>query len=107
MKHCFLAVDDEVLALADLTNALEEAAPGETICPYNSPSAALEAVRKKAIRPDVAFLDIQMRGWTGLQLATELRKVLPGDRLCHCLPTVRSGVLLPPRQGLSDEARHR
>ena len=77
MKHCFLAVDDEALALADLTNALEEAAPGETICPYNSPSAALEAVRKKAIRPDVAFLDIQMRGWTGLQLATELRKVLP------------------------------
>ena len=77
MKHCFLAVDDEVLALADLTNALEEVAPDETICPYSSPSAALEAVRQKTICPDVAFLDIQMRGWTGLQLATELRKELP------------------------------
>lgn len=77
MRDCFLAVDDEMLALADLTNALEEAAPSALICSFTSPSAALEAVRSGKARPDIAFLDIQMRGWTGLRLAEELRKVLP------------------------------
>lgn len=77
MNHCFLAVDDEMLALADLTNALEQADPAARICAYTSPSAALKAVRTGEARPDIAFLDIQMRGWTGLQLAAELREVLP------------------------------
>lgn len=77
MNHCFLAVDDEMLALADLTNALEQAEPSAQVCAFTSPSAALEAVRLGQIRPDIAFLDIQMRGWTGLQLAAELRKTLP------------------------------
>lgn len=77
MKYTFLAVDDEALALADLTASLKEAAPDGTICPYTSPSAALEAVQRGEIRPDVAFLDIQMRDWTGLRLAGELRRVLP------------------------------
>lgn len=77
MKRYFLAVDDESLALADLTNALEQACPEGEIYPYTSPTAALEAVRERRIRPEVAFLDIQMRGWTGLQLAGELRALLP------------------------------
>ncbi len=78
MKLRFLAVDDERLALADLTNALERACPQGEISAFTSPSAALEAVREGRIVPEVAFLDIQMRGWTGLQLAGELRKLLPG-----------------------------
>lgn len=77
MAHCFLAVDDERLALADLTNALSQADSAADIRAYTSPTAALEAVRSGEIVPNVAFLDIQMRGWTGLQLAAELRKVLP------------------------------
>jgi len=77
MKQRFLAVDDERLALADLTNALERACPEGEIFSYRSPTAALEAVRDGRIRPEVAFLDIQMRGWTGLQLAARLREMLP------------------------------
>lgn len=77
MKMRFLAVDDERLALADLTNALERACPQGEISAFTSPAAALEAVREGRILPEVAFLDIQMRGWTGLQLATQLRKLLP------------------------------
>jgi len=77
MKHAFLAIDDETLALADLIASLEEAAPGTEIFSYTSPSAALEAVRSRQLQADVAFLDIQMRGWTGLRLAAELRKTLP------------------------------
>lgn len=77
MKQCFLAVDDERLALADLTNALERACPEGQIFSFRSPTSALEAVRDGRIRPEVAFLDIQMRGWTGLQLAAQLREMLP------------------------------
>ena len=77
MKLRFLAVDDERLALADLTNALEQACPEGEVSAFTSPAAALEAVRDGRILPQVAFLDIQMRGWTGLQLAAELRKLLP------------------------------
>ena len=77
MKQRFLAVDDERLALADLTNALERACPESEIFPFTSPTSALEAVREGRIQPEVAFLDIQMRGWTGLQLAAQLRELLP------------------------------
>ena len=77
MKHVFLAVDDEALALADLTASLKEAAPEDEVCAYTSPSAALKAVQCGQFQPDIAFLDIQMRGWTGLQLAGELRGTLP------------------------------
>lgn len=77
MKHSFLAIDDEALALADLTASLQEADPEGEIFSYTSPSAALDAVRRRQIQPDIAFLDIQMRGWTGLQLAAELRRSLP------------------------------
>ena len=77
MSLCFLAVDDEMLALADLTNALEEAEPEAQVCAFTSPEAALAAVKKGEIRPKIAFLDIQMRTWTGIRLAQELREVLP------------------------------
>ena len=78
MNYCFLAVDDEILGLADLTNALEHASPGAEIHAFRSPTAALEHIRQGKAKPDVAFLDIQMRGWTGLQLASELKTLLPG-----------------------------
>lgn len=77
MNHCFLAVDDEVLGLADLTNALTQASPDAQIHAFRSPTAALEYIRQGNAAPDIAFLDIQMRGWTGLQLALELKKLLP------------------------------
>ena len=77
MSLCFLAVDDEMLALADLTNALEEAEPAAQVCGFTSPEKALEAVRRGEICPRIAFLDIQMRSWTGLRLAEELRVTLP------------------------------
>lgn len=77
MKHALLAIDDEALALADLVASLKEAAPKAEIFSYTSPSAALEAVRRRQVQPDIAFMDIEMRGWTGLHLAAELRKTLP------------------------------
>ena len=77
MELCLLAVDDEALALSDLTAALQSAEPTASISAYTDPAEALASVRAGAIQPDIAFLDIQMRGWTGLDLALELKKLIP------------------------------
>lgn len=77
MKYCFLAVDDEPLALQDLADALHTAEPEAEVRDFTDPEEALAAVRTGEFSPQIAFLDIQMRGWTGLNLALELRKMLP------------------------------
>lgn len=71
----FLAVDDEPLMLNGLVSALRDARPGAEILPFQWPEDALKAAREQPA--DVAFLDIQMGGMTGLQLAVELKKIKP------------------------------
>lgn len=71
----FLAVDDESLMLDGLVSALHSARPEAEVLSFRWPEDALEAAREKPV--DVAFLDIQMGGMTGLQLAVELKKVQP------------------------------
>lgn len=73
----FLAVDDERLALQDLMQMLQRAEPNCSVTGFTSPDEALEAVRSGAVKPRVAFLDIEMRGRTGLELAAELKKLRP------------------------------
>ena len=46
--------------------------PEAEVPDFTDPDEALAAVRAGAFRPQIAFLDIQMRGWTGLDLALEL-----------------------------------
>lgn len=71
----FLAVDDELLMLHGLVAALHDARPEAEILSFQWPEDALEAV--KDLPPDVAFLDIQMGGMTGLQMAVKLKKMKP------------------------------
>lgn len=77
MNLCFLAVDDEPLALSDLTEALRIAEPEADIHAFTDSEEARNAVCSGSIVPQIAFLDIQMRGQTGLDLAVELKKSLP------------------------------
>ena len=71
----FLAVDDEKMMLNTLTEALKNARPDAEILSFLWPQDALEAAGKVPV--DVAFLDIEMGGMTGLQLAARLKKVKP------------------------------
>lgn len=71
----FLAVDNEPLMLDGLVSALHSARPEAEILSFRWPEDALEAAREKPV--DVAFLDIQMGGMTGLQLAVELKRLRP------------------------------
>ena len=71
----FLAVDDEALMLNGLVSALRDARPEAEILPFQWPEDALAAAREQPV--DVAVLDIQMGGMTGLQLAVRLKKIKP------------------------------
>ena len=77
MSLNFIAVDDEILSLTDLVQILKKAEPDCNISSFSSPEEALDAVRSARTVPDVAFLDIEMRGTNGLQLAAELKKLSP------------------------------
>lgn len=52
MELRLLAVDDESLALSDLTAALQAAEPAAAVHAYTDPTKALEAVRTGEILPE-------------------------------------------------------
>lgn len=74
------AIDDEPMALLVLHNAIAEAVPEATIMDYYLGTAALEAIRKEDLHPDVVFSDIRMPQLDGLALAAQVRKSSPGTK---------------------------
>lgn len=65
-----IIVDDERKILQDLKDTIEEYAEFEVAGAYTSPLAALEDIN--TARPDCAFLDIEMPGMNGIDLAERL-----------------------------------
>lgn len=66
-----IAVDDEKLGLESLVSAINKANSSIEVHAFNSPTEALEYVKENGV--DVAFLDIQMRGMTGITLAKAIK----------------------------------
>lgn len=66
-----LAVDDEKIALEGLVSVIQEAAPKAEIHGFRSAREALEFVETSPC--DVAFLDIRLRGASGVELARQLK----------------------------------
>lgn len=71
--------DDEPLALELLTESVKAAAPEAEVIPFSKPSQLLEYAAKSPA--SIAFLDIRMRGMTGLQLAKRLKELTPDINL--------------------------
>lgn len=71
-----LAVDDEKLALEALVEAIIEADGESTVCAFRSPVQAAEFAGKE--HPEIAFLDITLRGMDGIRLAELLLEKDPG-----------------------------
>ncbi len=71
----FLVADNKPLILKELVSALQSIRPEAEILFFTWPDDALEAVKEQPV--DVAFLDIEMGGMTGLQLAERLKKIRP------------------------------
>ena len=70
-----IAVDDEKLAREVLEDSIARAVPGAEVHAFRKPEEAAGYVRTNGC--DVAFLDIKMRGMTGLELARRLKDI------CH------------------------
>lgn len=70
-----LAVDDEALQLDKLTEAIKAVVPDAEVMSTRRPSQALYFVEDNTF--DVAFLDVQMRGMTGVELAKLIQRLHP------------------------------
>lgn len=67
-----LAADDEALALEMLTDSIKEALPDAEIFGFSKPSELLSFSKDNPLC-EIAFLDIHMRGMTGVELAKKLK----------------------------------
>ena len=76
MKLRAIIVDDEKPAILRLQQILDAQGGVEVVGSFTKPSALLEALPK--LKPDVAFLDIDMPGKDGLELAALLHELQQG-----------------------------
>lgn len=70
-----LAVDDEKIALQGLLMSIQKAAPQAEVNGFRSAFDAIEFMRESPC--DVAFLDIEMKGTSGIQVAEQLKAINP------------------------------
>lgn len=77
-----LAVDDEVIMLDALVNAIKASPDVTGIAEFTSCSEALQWAIANPV--DVAFLDINMRGMGGLTLAERIMEVRPQCKIVFC-----------------------
>ena len=70
-----IAVDDEKIALQGLLSAIEQAAPDAEIHGFRYTGEAIEYMEKDPC--DVAFLDIEMKGMNGVEVAEKLKAIHP------------------------------
>ena len=74
-----LAVDDEKIALQGLLSSIEKAAPDAEVYGFRYATDAVEHMRQCPC--DVAFLDIEMKGMNGVELANALKEINPDVNL--------------------------
>lgn len=77
-----IAVDDEQFVLKALKKAIQASQDIRSVTEFSSCTRALEWVRDNPV--DVAFLDINMRGMDGLQLARRIQEFRPDCRIIFC-----------------------
>ena len=114
-----LTADDEPLALEMLTESVQAAVPGAQVIPFQRPSQLLEYAGREGA--DIAFLDIRMRGMSGIQLAQRLKETNPkinlifvtgydeyaGDAMAlHASGYIRKPVTVQAIRAELDDLRH-
>lgn len=81
MTKRFLVVDDEKLGLSLMLRTLEQVVPGSDIRGFHLAREAMAEVVERGFRPNVAFLDVEMPGLSGLELAKGIREQSPGTKV--------------------------
>lgn len=82
-----LAVDDERIMLKELTTELKQVFPGAEILGFQEPQDAenwAAELAREGKELAYAFLDIRMRGVSGIELARRLKLLHPGTILIFC-----------------------
>ena len=77
-----IAVDDEPLMLGALVKAISASPDIADVSKFSNGEDALEYVSTHPV--DIAFLDINMRGMSGLTLAERLINICPGCKIVFC-----------------------
>lgn len=75
------ALDDEEALLAMLTDAIKEALPEAEVMGFSRSSTTLKRMDEEKLRPDVAFLDIEMPGMSGLEMAKCIKERSPNTNI--------------------------
>ena len=70
-----IAVDDEKIALQGLLSSIQKATPGAQLHGFRYANEALAHAKEHSC--DVAFLDIEMREMSGVELAQKLKDINP------------------------------
>lgn len=77
-----VALDDEILQLNMLMKCIRTAAPGAELQGFNQPDELLAFARRNKF--DVAFLDIQLFGANGMEVAKKLKLLQPHVNIIFC-----------------------
>ena len=77
-----IAVDDEVLMLGALVEAIETSPDIREVAKFSNCEEALNYVKTTPV--DIAFLDINMRGMGGLTLAEKIIAACPNCKIVFC-----------------------
>ena len=77
-----IAVDDEKIALDSLSSAIRAIVTEDEVVSFRYPEDALEYVKENIC--DIAFLDVEMAGMSGVELAEELKKYNSEINIVFC-----------------------
>ena len=77
-----IAVDDEKIALEALAGAIKAIVTEDEVVTFRYPDDAVEYVRHNVC--DIAFLDVEMVGMSGVELAEELKKYNAEINIVFC-----------------------
>ena len=77
-----IAVDDEKIALEALSNAIKAVVAEDEVISFRYPEDVIEYVKENFC--DIAFLDIEMAGMSGVELAEELKKYNSEINIVFC-----------------------
>lgn len=78
------ALDDEPLLLRKLKRTIAEVLPESEIRDFTRASAALKVMETENIFPDIIFLDIEMPGMSGINLAERMVAENPNCKIIFC-----------------------
>ena len=77
-----IAVDDEKIALEALSGAIKSIVTEDEVVCFRYPEDALEYAKENFC--DIAFLDIEMVGMNGVELAEDLKKYNSEINIVFC-----------------------